>query len=803
MKPPMKKRNLMNLVRSSMVALAAIPLLAMGLSAIGTEDPHSDTLDIATPLAFWNFAGEPQDWTKSPAVTTFRSTPEGLVVGATAIDPYLVGPEVSYPGLPFVTVTLRMRSSGDSSGQIFFGTTFSETDSRAFGVTADGEWHEYHVVLPALTGMNRLRLDPSHDGGDFTIAWIRVEASATAPIEAWASPRELRGKKFIAAGQYGAQGGATSVTSRFLAKNPDFLATFPYDGYVVPAVIDADWGEKLGLPRRDYFVHELLWNSVKLPYEALAPAIADLNSVRWGNVTDNFLNCTLLDGADGRFTPDLADDRDWAILEQNAALAARLCREAKLKGFWFDTEQYTNYRWRTKTGVPEYDPDKPQELKFPLGKDTPEVLRRRGAQWIKAVQAELPAVKIIITFAWSPDTNEYYMLKGANPFFDGVLDAIQAPAELIHGYENTFYYGHGPGTTHTQDGFPGGRQKFAWARSQMKAWRAFSSNPSKYDAFLKVGMAAWVEDDPWNVWDGFPSGHKASFWSNLPLALAYSDEYVWVWSEHTHYAHGFQRGEGVNPFLASLSNQTFNTGSEPVAAFTEDFASDPLRRGWYFDFDMLDIGRKKAPTHDVPLMSADAVPYVWSKAAKAVQIDGTWPEGPRQDAVAAPSQRRRYVRPIQPVSGKKNFHATLDFRIEAFDARPENPIVLGLFCSDQPLNLQSLTLQIGAPDLVHVVLTANGQVQDWPLSVRDGLKTDHTYRVMFDYDEATGLLQASLIAPSLGPSPVAQVQRIVPAATDSFAWDEFGIALWEAAQTGGTPTRQAYRYLLERAVLRP
>jgi len=202
------------------------------------------------------------------------------------------------------------------------------------------------------------------------------------------------------------------------------------------------------------------------------------------------------DGARGRFTPDFANDRDWAILEHNATMAARLCREAGFQGFWLDTEQYGNYRWRTATGVPEFDPDRPKNLKFPLGRDTPELLRRRGAQWIRAVQSELPAVKIMITFAWSPDANGYEPLKGVNGFLDGVLDGIQAPAQLIHGYENTFYYGQGPGTTHTREGFAGDRNRYAAARESMRQWRAFSANPKKYDAFLKVGMAAWVEDDP-------------------------------------------------------------------------------------------------------------------------------------------------------------------------------------------------------------------------------------------------------------------------------------------------------------------
>ena len=61
-----------------------------------------------------------------------------------------------------------------------------------------------------------------------------------------------------------------------------------------------------------------------------------------------------------------------------------------MKGFWLDTEQYGNYRWRTESGVPEFDPKRPGNLKFPLGKDEDAVLRKRGRQWIEAVQKELP-----------------------------------------------------------------------------------------------------------------------------------------------------------------------------------------------------------------------------------------------------------------------------------------------------------------------------------------------------------------------------------------------------------------------------
>jgi len=508
-------------------------LLILGLLTLRVAPAHG-----ATPVAFWDFTLGTQGWAANEFVTSGGTTSEGWVLELKAPDPILSGPPVAFPDGQYGLVTLRMRSTSDALGQFYYGAAFSEGNSRSFAVKNDGLWHEYRVPLPPLESGSRLRFDPGHETGSVTLAWMRVEANPEPPRDPWASPAELRQKKFIGSGQYTTTGGETAVTSRFLAQHSNFLGSYPFDGLVVPVVIQAEWGEKLGLTRREYFLHELVWNTVRLPDEAVASALADLKSVTWGTVTDNFLNYILIDGARGRFTPDFASDRDWAILEHNAALAASLCREAKFQGFWLDTEQYGNYRWRTASGVPEFDSTRPTDLKFPLGKDTPELLRRRGAQWIKAVQAEFPAVKIMITFAWSPDANGYGPLKGVHGFLDGILEGIEAPAQLIHGYENTFYYGQGPGTTYAAsdgkaEGYPGDRGRYETARVAMRAWRSFSSNPRKYDAFLKIGMAAWVEDDPWSIWSGWPSGKKSSFWSNLPLALAYSDEYVWVWSEHT------------------------------------------------------------------------------------------------------------------------------------------------------------------------------------------------------------------------------------------------------------------------------
>jgi len=753
-----------------------------------------------TTVEKYDFSRGLQGWIPNEMVTSAKISTDGLLMRLKTPDPFLVGPVLNLPAGEFVTVTLRMRSMGEPLAQLYFGSVFSETNCRNFVVNNDGLWHDYSVRLPPMGPGCRLRFDPPCGDGEVGLAWIRLETSSLPFQDLWATSAELRNKKFICGGQFGTNGGNTAVTSRYLAKHPEFTALFPYDGYIVPALLDAAWGQKMGLKPKigdqphDYFLHELIWNRTKIPDGAIDDIIKDLKLINWRGVTDNFLNFTLIDGARGRFTPDLTNDQDWAILEHNARMAARLCRESNLKGFWLDTEQYGNYRWRTESGVPEFDPKRPTELKFPLGKDKPEVLRRRGAQWIKAVQAELPAVKIIITFAWSPDANEYGPIKGVNGFLNGVLDGIEAPGQLIHGYENTFYFGQGPGTTHTREGFPGDRSRFDTARAQMRQWRAFSTNPPKYDKFLKVGMAAWVEDDPWNRWDNsWPSGDKSSFWSNLPLALASSDEYVWVWSEHTKY--GWNTQGPINPFLASLRNRTFNTGTEQVNFFAEDFAKDPLQNGWFFDFDMLAIAGKKKEGQSVPIMTLDGVPYVWEKTPGALSVRGE----------TATSQRRRFARPVEPVHRDAGFYASIDFQVEQFGTDPENPIVMGFFTSDHPVHQSSLTLRIASQNRVNLVLNEAGKSFDFSLVVSGGLQAGKTYRLSLDQKKGVGVCQAAFTDTSWPDKPLAQVKIPISEAKKSSGWDELGIAMWEstsgAAKPVGVPV--PYRYQVKKVVLKP
>ena len=297
-------------------------------------------------------------------------------------------------------------------------------------------------------------------------------------------------------------------------------------------------------------------------------------------------------------------------------------------------------------------------------------------------------------------------------------------------------------------------------------------------------MAAWVEDHPWNVPEGWPIGSKASLWSNLPLALAYADEYVWIWSEHTKYGQPDLRA--INPFLASLNNQTFNTKEEAVASFSEDFATDPMARGWYFDFDMLAIGRKAAPDHEAAVMSVATLPYHWDRSARELKVTGINP-------THLHGQRQRFVRPLSPGFSGKDFQASVDFRIETFGTSEGNPMVMGLFSSEDALKDHSVTLQIEGPSRISIVIHSGDTKHTLPLAFPEGIKTGQLYRLGLDFRAAHREFRADLrnLMPDAGPQPVAEV--LLPGVTLPAGLDEAGITLFDSPP-GNASSESAYQY---------
>ncbi len=652
---------------------------------------------------------------------------------------------------------------------------------------------------------------PDNSSGGHYLQLARLEVPRfKLDTQPWVSPTELRDKSLNSTGIFSNAhlGTDEAPTPRFLAENPGYLANHPFDGVTVPLMIDDAYMRSQGVFSGPHAFQWIGMSSLPIPYSAVAESVAYLKQVQWGHVTDSFMwygvqNLTNGTWEDGDrpwwVAPDSA--ADWQVVVANAGVAARAAREAGLKGFIIDTEQYTLY---PTPGHPEY----------PFGLGTAETWRERGRLWIEAVQAEFPDIELQFFFSWGDEYIAWPNYHNLVPFMDGVLAGIRDPARIIHAWESSFWWGQAraiPGGSSSFVYYDADREPYASARHQIRnVFRDVSNDPAKYDDFVDVGMAAWFDSDPWNLWPGWPSGYlnetvgwglttwPAMPWSNVSNTLAYVDKYVWTWSSNTHYSATFER---LNPFLASVANQTFNTGTEAVASFTEDFTTDPLKRGWYFDFSFMNIGRRGTADGSPPqlVQTTDAVAYAWNDTAGGVDVRANWNRGETGEfeGLLAP-QRRRYVKPVEALTRSDDIHVGMDLVVSSFGTDTANPILAGLFHSAAATSAQALALEIVDASTARVVVAGDGTPWSLALPLAAALEVGQAYRVEIDFVAATRAISATLRRVADGGS-VAQATGTVPATVGPFVLDEAGIAQREAAFA--TTAAAAHRFRLDRFAL--
>jgi len=135
----------------------------------------------------WDFSTGTHGWRGNGRVEAVRSTPDGLVVRSTGVDPWIEGPAVDLPADGLVRLTLRVRATeGDGAGQVFYGPGFSAERVRNVPVSVDGAWHDYTVMIDGagIGARTRFRFDPCSEAGLTMVRFIRVEvlAKPEAPV---------------------------------------------------------------------------------------------------------------------------------------------------------------------------------------------------------------------------------------------------------------------------------------------------------------------------------------------------------------------------------------------------------------------------------------------------------------------------------------------------------------------------------------------------------------------------------------------------------------------------------------------
>jgi hypothetical protein len=271
---------------------------------------------------------------------------------------------------------------------------------------------------------------------------------------------------------------------------------------------------------------------------------AALRATKSTKLTDNFI--TIWSARESGW--DWFNNVDWMAAETNTRNFARTASAGSIiKGFAFDPEPYGTNPWTYNATL------------YP-NKSLPEVrsqVRKRGAAFMKAIQKEMPKVKILTLFGMSYVKAEAEAKGSVDKidwvlypaFFDGMLDVIGPEAQLIDGNESSYYF------TDAKD--------FVWARGEFKSAREYVSpgNRAKYDRQVTLANAVFL--------DGLLNAYETPRFFGYFLAsdderrkvvehhlyhgLKNSDRYVWFYNETPDWWGTFGRGVRVPPGMHELT----------------------------------------------------------------------------------------------------------------------------------------------------------------------------------------------------------------------------------------------------------
>jgi len=143
----------------------------------------------AKTLVAWDFTQGTHGWVGNPFVRDLTVTTEGLALMSTGIDPWIESRPLDLSGCDLARVTVRMKSTADSGGELFYGPHFEAGRSVRFTVQTDGRWHDYSLVIrEPLGAATRFRLDPSAGPGALVVQSIRIESLVKPVPPAWEKP---------------------------------------------------------------------------------------------------------------------------------------------------------------------------------------------------------------------------------------------------------------------------------------------------------------------------------------------------------------------------------------------------------------------------------------------------------------------------------------------------------------------------------------------------------------------------------------------------------------------------------------
>jgi hypothetical protein len=404
-----------------------------------------------------------------------------------------------------------------------------------------------------------------------------------APVHA-GQVGSVEGKKLI---EYGNDAQNTSVVRKNVR---EYEANLPFDGLVM--TVSARNGLTLGWH---------MFETEKLDPADFQQALDDLKATKFVKFTDNFLAT--------QSSPDSVDffDPGWSNICYNASLFAKVAKQGGCKGIMFDTEMYNRPFWSYRLSDKKPRPGHTLE-------EYRQQARKRGAEWIKALNSEYPDITILLLFGPSAlyleTGGQAAFLEGApnillSAFCDGVCEAATPQTTLIDGYETAYNY-------RQPEEFIQGRENI------LVNARKLSMNKAAFKKHVRVGFGICPES---SVWNSDPANYSKNFHTPAGFraaenyALQFSDKYVWVYSGGMHWLDGTPPEQYLNalrmgkkspgpgePHPIELAQPRKRYAEdEPGYSDAETFAEmrktmtevyDFPKDGWLFAFDKRGSGQK-------------------------------------------------------------------------------------------------------------------------------------------------------------------------------------------------------------------
>ena len=255
-----------------------------------------------------------------------------------------------------------------------------------------------------------------------------------------------------------------------------------------------------------------------------------IDRIRWEKFTDNFL---MMYAASKQ---DWFDDEQWKAIEHNTELVTRAAKRAKCVGVCLDPEPYGANPWAYR--------DAPRRDTQSFA-DYEAVVRKRGVQFVRAIEREFPNAKILTFFHISqfrqfcrpmPRQLRKAQLAKATyallpAFIEGMAQGAQTHVEIIDGNEHAYYYTN---SREYLDSYHAVTQRTRYLISP-EAWPA-------YRATVRMGQALYIDQyyglrQNTKTLGNVMTPQEQAQWleHNTYWALYTTDRYVWCYSERMNW----------------------------------------------------------------------------------------------------------------------------------------------------------------------------------------------------------------------------------------------------------------------------